>query len=346
MKRTLFIIYLFTILIGVKGQNYIPFPMDSTIWSVNSTKYFVHGDTTIGSNHYSKVWMQTDSVEFTFDMDKATYYAAIRNDTANKRVYGVYYKADTVYNYAEYYRFLFYSPGSISPQFYNCDTCELLLYDFNVENIDTLMIYTFPFIRYDKVWNGQASLETSSANHIMQIKLNHFDITTQNINGINRKVVNVFSHLQCSWTGRWIEGIGSLSGLFYTGHYMEFEWPGETELLCVESNKEMIYKQDTVCYRHITRTLGHVDEFQKNNDYTIYPNPVVNNEFRIKSNALNNTYSDVVFELYDIHGNILLLLSINNSQTPISINHLPIGIYLYKITNKLKQIGYGKIIKL
>lgn len=325
---------------NIKGQDYVPFPMDSTIWSVNTTKYFVHGDTVIANKNYSKVWMQTDSVEFNFDMDKASYYAAIRNDTANKKVYGVYYKADTVYKFNSYNRTLFNMPSDISPVFYNCDTSELLIYDFNVESIDTLTIYTFPFTRYDR----DNVKRTTSSNHIMQIQLNDFAVSLQNINGVDRKVVNVYSHLQCSWTGRWIEGIGSLSGLFYTGHYMEGEWLGESELLCVEEKEITLYHQDTTCYRVVTRIPGGVNEFQKNNDFAIYPNPVTNNEFWIKYNTSNNTYSKVDVELFDIYGKKVVSSSIDNIQSPISVKHLPKGVYVYKITNKLKQKGYGKII--
>lgn len=342
MKKILLFGFMLAFIANIKGQEYVPFPMDSTIWSVNTTKYFVNGDTVIANKNYSKVWMQTDSVEFEFDMNKATYYAAIRNDTANKRVYGVYYKADTVYKYDSYIRFLFDNPNYFSPVYYNCDTCELLIYDFNVESIDSLTIYTFPFTRYDR----DNFLRTTSKNMIMQIQLNDFDVSIQNIQGVDRKVVNVYSHLQCSWTGTWIEGIGSLSGLFYTGHYMELGWPGESELLCANEKEITLYQQDTTCYRPITRTLGSVNEFQKNNDFSIYPNPSINNEFWIKNNTHNNAFSEVDVELFDIYGKRVFSLSIANIQSPISINHLPKGVYVYKIINKLKQKGYGKIIVL
>ncbi len=342
MKKIFLLGFMLAFFANIKGQDYIPFPMDSAIWSVNTTKYFVHGDTVIANKHYSKVWMQTDSVDFEFDMDKATYYAAIRNDTANKRVYGVYYKADTVYKYDSYIMFLFNDPHYFSPVYFNCDTCELLIYDFNVESIDSLTIYTFPFTRYDK----DNVMRTSSKNMIMQIQLNDFDVSIQNIQGVDRKVVNVYSHLQCSWTGTWIEGIGSPSGLFYTGHYMGGGWPGESELLCANEKEITLYQQDTTCYRPITRILGSVNEFQKNNDFIIYPNPVTNNEVWIKNSNLNNTPSEVEIELFDVYGKIVFSLSVTNTQSSISINHLPKGVYIYKISNKLNQKGYGKIIVL
>ncbi|MEI6347147.1 MAG: T9SS type A sorting domain-containing protein [Bacteroidota bacterium] len=337
MKRTLLIIYLFTILIGVKGQNYIPFPMDSTIWSVNSTKYFVHGDTTIGSNHYSKVWMQTDSVEFTFDMDKATYYAAIRNDTANQKIYGVYNKADSIYDY------IWESTG-LEPLRYNCDTCELLLYNFDVRNsTDTFFVYSFPFISSDG-FNNRTDPTFLRFNHIIEYKITGLQMSSDTIIGIIRKVVQPEKNECYGLSEYWIEGIGGTAGLFSFGNYCML-YSGEVELLCVTEKEQLLYKRDSICYRRLIKYLGSVNEFAKSNDFTLYPNPVMNDDFWIRSN-LPYDFEKVTIELFDIYGKKVLKSTVDINQTPISTANLAKGYYLYKITNKLNQKGYGKIIKL
>ncbi len=340
MKKLLVFSFMLAFLANIKGQDYIPFPMDSAIWSVNTTKYFVHGDTVIANKHYSKVWMQTDSVEFTFDMDKAFYYAAIRNDTTNKKVYGVYHKADTIYDYI-------WEQGHLDPLRINCDTCELLLYNFDIRNsADTFYVYSFPFLSSQFKEDTDNYPSRLRYQHTMEYKITGFQSRTDTILGVARNIIFFPDNGNFSYyVDYWIEGIGSSAGLFSFGNYLATTYCAYIELLCVTEKEQYLYKQDTVCYK-ISEEPGNVREYANSNDFTIYPNPVADYEFWIKSTAFNNTFSEFDIELFDIYGKRVMYISIGDTNTPISISHLRKGVYIYKISNKLKQKGYGKIIAL
>ncbi len=327
-----------TLLANIKGQDYIPFPMDSAIWSVNTTKYFVHGDTVIANKHYSKVWMQTDSVDFEFDMDKASYYAAIRNDTANQKVYGVYHKADTIYDYI-------WEQGHLDPVRINCDTCELLLYNFDVRNsADTFYVYSFPFLSSQFKEDTDNYPSRLRYQHTLQYKITSIQINNDTILGVIRKTVLPDCNDCYGPFDVWIEGIGGTAGLFSFGNYCTL-YNGEVELLCVSEKEQLLYKRDSVCYRTVNKYMGSVNEYSKINDFTVYPNPVIDNNLWIKNNIQNN-FDEVTFEMFDIYGKLVLITSVDIQQTPISTSYLPKGVYLYRITNKLKHKNYGKIILL
>jgi hypothetical protein len=117
MKKTTIIFLLITILANVKGQNYTPFPTDSTIWSVSNYKFSINGDTLINSKLYQKFYIQSDTTYFSFDIQSANYFASIREE--NKQ--------------------LFFIPKD--------STNEYLLYDFSKNIGDTVRHYSMDFLQ-------------------------------------------------------------------------------------------------------------------------------------------------------------------------------------------------------
>ncbi len=338
MKKLLFFIFMLAFLANIKGQDYIPFPMDSTIWSVNTTKYFVHGDTVIANKHYSKVWMQTDSVDFEFDMDKAFYYAAIRNDTANQKVYGVYNKSDSVYSYDNWNQ----SYTDLEPIYYNCDTCELLLYNFDTRtSADTFFVYSFPFISNQQNLNFLNPAKAKRYQHLMQYKITSRYAVQDTVQGVIRTKIIPYIK-DCNGTDWWLEGIGGSAGLFSTGNYCTL-YGGATELLCVSERNMLLYQLDTSCYRILYKYLGGINENLISDNFSIYPNPITDNQFWIKNNSMTNA-SDLVVELFDIYGKKVLSSIIDNSNTSIITNNLSKGVFIYRISDKTKNVSYGKII--
>jgi hypothetical protein len=85
----------------IAQTNYTLFP-DNAIWSVNTVKYKTFGDTVINNPHYLKVYQQEKLQPFEFDINKANYFCAIRNDTVNKKVLGIYHKPTGVRPYPDY----------------------------------------------------------------------------------------------------------------------------------------------------------------------------------------------------------------------------------------------------
>lgn len=313
--------FLTLLLKTVFSQNYIPIPMDSALWSVNSAKYFVHGDTVINSKMYSKVYWQSDTVDFEFDMNKATYYAAIRNDTANKKVYGVYHKADSVCKHESYW-----SEYPVIYLFYNCDTCELLLYDFDSSNWGNgINVYSFPYYYYYS--DGVFRTKNTS---IMQITLNHISEVTVNVNGIIRRKIYVKYYSpqnpSNSFNSVWYEGIGSIGGIFTTNDFGQLK----QELLCFEEKKSLLYKLDSVCFRHIDKGIGGVLESDFNQKISLYPNP--SNDFVNLINTENVSYL-IISDMLGRQVQSLTYSSRNESIT-IDTSKLPKGLYFISLFNK------------
>jgi hypothetical protein len=95
-------------------QTYVAFPDSNTVWSVDTTKYFVHGDSVYNSLTYKKYYLSSDS-----NLAPSSWRLAglVRQDTAHKRIYGI--KLTT--------------------------SVERLLYDFSLNPSDTVGVYPMDF---------------------------------------------------------------------------------------------------------------------------------------------------------------------------------------------------------
>jgi hypothetical protein len=116
MKKLLIISVFWGLVIDSYSQLNYFLPDSNAYFSVSSYKLWFQGDTTIDSKKYKKVFQQRwDSIA---DLNKATYYAAVREDTLNERIYCI--QKD--------------------------DGIERLIYDFSLNEGDTATIYSFwPF---------------------------------------------------------------------------------------------------------------------------------------------------------------------------------------------------------
>ena len=131
MKKILFITLVVTAFnLGAQDYEYIPFATEDALWSVSDEKYSLYGDTVINGIKYSKVYRQEESEAFEFDISKAEYFCAIRNDIENKRVYGVY-KDDLPVKYHK------------NIQYDRTEGKEFLLYDFSLNMGDTVSVANF-----------------------------------------------------------------------------------------------------------------------------------------------------------------------------------------------------------
>jgi hypothetical protein len=123
MKR--FIIFSIIFLLGAKAWTQTEFflPDTNSYFSVSTYKYWFHGDTLIDGMTYKKVFQQ--EYEPTADIRNAQYFASVREDTLNERIYCI--QKD--------------------------DGIERLLYDFSLEPGDTISVYSFwPFFNAEKRW--------------------------------------------------------------------------------------------------------------------------------------------------------------------------------------------------
>jgi hypothetical protein len=199
-----------------------------------------------------------------------------------------------------------------------------LYFDFGVQLGDSMALYS-------PLYNSTDTFIVSQASYV-------------NINNSTRIMITLdyySSNFYMQNVDSWIEGIGSLKGLIY-GNISPEIMGSQYSLLCMSNSSQTLYQNTnfTQCYY----TNVKIEEFERNS-ISIFPNPVINNEFWIKSNSGANT-SNVEVELFDIYGKLVLKTSVDINQNPISTANLPKGIYLYKIANGLKQMGFGKIIVL
>lgn len=112
----------------VTGQ-YFDFPDSNAIWSVSGKKYFIQGDSLYNSIEYQKIYVENDSV-----ISLGDFFALIREDINEKKVYAIYKDS----------------------------TNEHLLYDFSLEVGDETVV--FPLA--SEVYSGPVSVKVDSVDSV------------------------------------------------------------------------------------------------------------------------------------------------------------------------------------
>jgi len=298
---------------------YVPIP-NNHIWSVNVMKFKTQGDTVINNKEYLKVYQQYNNAPYEFDMSKAKYYCALRNDTLNKKVYVVYPDKMNVYNHGY----------NETPIFITTDTTELLLYDFSLNVGDTVSIYEFNEMdiyklkmkRVEDVWLFEDLTYTNTDS--MQL--------LENGSYRRRILMNLYDtwHAGYNTITAWIEGIGSIHGL--TRHFLDnlvICDAGFWNLLCYENENELLlstpWNINNNCFRYGVRVK--IKENSKNIDIDVYPNPATD-YLKIK-NIEELNLSNYEIEIFDVYGR-----NIYSSTCPLvhSNRYFPFksGILFYK----------------
>jgi hypothetical protein len=84
-----------------------------------------------------------------------------------------------------------------------------------------------------------------------------------------------------------------------------------------------------------------INDFNKENNIIIYPNPVVD-YLHVR---VENILSNVQIQLFDIYGKLIQEQSFTDGQSVVNMNHLASGIYLLKIKENGKTLITQKVIK-
>ncbi|MBQ5856852.1 MAG: T9SS type A sorting domain-containing protein [Bacteroidales bacterium] len=326
---------------GLKAQEYTytPFPTENAQWSVNNEKYALHGDTIINEKKYSKVYKQTSNEAFEFDIDKAEYFCAIRNDVENKRVYGVYKKELPI----KYHDNIYYTNRTSKKEF--------LLYDFSLNLGDTVSVANFDeaendgFIRYVK-FKRVETIGIDITNNTF-VTLHDNDSIFVLANGEQRKRI-LMENISETLFQSWIEGIGSSDGPF--NHYNNFSFELFTikRLLCYNENDECLYKQSCFDYDENDDcfTNYYPDNVVENNenDIMIYPNPATTN-VEVSYTLPEGMTSATLVMTNTLGVNVMTAqLDGNNGETTLSLEELPSGIYFYTIKCG-ENVKTGKLVK-
>ncbi len=202
---------------------------------------------------------------------------------------------------------------------------EGLYYDYYVEEGDTMNFYN-PFTKYFY----EQAIPSFGDDTLVIVENVHFET----FEGLNRKVYDLSAFGEYAmYPETFIEGVGSISGHYYSSMYKFYALVGSgISLLCADNDGSTIYHNPLYSYCFITK-IKHSSSFD---NVEIYPNPC-SDSFRTKVNETDNYR----IYIYNILGEKVFEKKAMNNQE-IDISRFNAGTYIIKIvtsantyTNKL-----------
>jgi hypothetical protein len=196
---------------------------------------------------------------------------------------------------------------------------EFLLYDFSVKAGDT--IHT-----------------NATSGYISRLPVVSKTDTILMENGESRKRIFL------GWD-TWIEGIGSMSGLLYPSEEMTSCGGNSRELISFTNGTKLLYNDSAMCANYgCYKSSVDAIPVLKNVDLKefIYPNPAFN-KISISTGILSEP---CIFELMDVHGNIVLHSVVSTNSNSVNLSGYTNGLYLYRLLQNGKMIKAGKIVKM
>ena len=305
------------------------------------------GDTLINDKKYLKVYKQEQYSAYEFDISKAWYFCALRNDTLNKKVYAVYPFKAKVYDYQSYIE-------NRNPLYTATTTTEFLLYDFSLAMGDTVYVYEYqepesilgvPLI----VVNGFSYWDEETGGFFYDS--NSFKVLD---NGDSRKqIFLMMPEGTDGFSTAWIEGIGSIHGLikhinfiytFPIPHPLFLKWI----LLCYENKNELLLSTFWNINNNCFRFYGNgICENKIADILIVYPNPAT--DFIKIKNIEELNLSNYEIEIFDIMGRRQKAESRRQKtedEMEIDISHLKAGYYFIKIVDSQININMKGFVKL
>ena len=180
---------------------------------------------------------------------------------------------------------------------------EILIYDFSL-NVGDTMFSNSPF--------GYLGYGICIITGIDSIEL-------ENNQFRRRFIINETSYTQ----DYWIEGIGSIGGLFHP--IMDYVIGSYCELTCFKDNETAVYINNPACDKCFCTLLTPVKELEKGKEFVnIYPNPATN-EITIEIQKEKGTSTIKIFNLY---GKQIENRESNSFPVKLNIDYWPNGVYL------------------
>lgn len=317
--QKLVIVFCLLFLTKANSQSYIPFPTKNAFWTSSHCEYDltgyrsgiikagIFGDTVINSKVYHKIYIQVKfdgtipctTCDFTFNLDSAQYYMAIREH--NKKIVVV--------------------PTADNPK-----GKEYVIYDFTPHQIgDTVKAYSmdFFFSRTGRYQSHIFSLEKYPVKHIKTVTMN---------DGTKRKKY-VFDPFQ---TESWIEGIGSTK--FMSPFFHATDIGDELLCFSANGNHLLSLDAGHSCDNsYYTCELTYPDEHTSGpgnklpalsaaeNGASIYPNPVKT------TLSINGLPLNTSIRLLNILGEEVYTAVVSSATEDLNMTALKSGIYLLKI---------------
>ena len=288
MKQVVLSFILLAVSVSLHGQKYVTLIDTTRTWNV--AELYPHGG---GALNYEYLFGDTVTIENTLYVevkakwfDTSEVFGYMREDTLSRRVY--------------------YRPTIHSN--------ESLLYDFSLEEGDTIQLYGDPGHKYT----------------VLQVD------SVELLNGDVRKRW-IFS-LEFYYTNAvWIEGIGNTTIYLLNSGDSDGSTITTVTLCCYE-NDELVYMNDTfdTCY------LDWVNVSETDIDsIKVYPNPT---KGQIKFSIPNvSSHKNPTLHIINSFGQTVKVVSIQEKQTQIDITGLPAGSYFYWFYDGKHQLYAGKI---
>lgn len=181
---------------------------------------------------------------------------------------------------------------------------EILLYDFSLNIGDTVISNSpYGYLHYDIcVIADIDSVELENNQYRKRFKINDWG------------------------QDYWIEGIGSIDGLFHP--IKEYIIGTYCYLLCLKDNDTAVYINNPECEKCFCTLLTPVEELEKVKEYiTIYPNPATNDltiDFKFEKGM-------AIITLFNFYGKLLENRTSDSFPIKMNIDYLPNGIYIVQI---------------
>ena len=195
---------------------------------------------------------------------------------------------------------------------------DILIYDFSLNIGDTVISNSpYGYLNYDIcVIADIDSIEVENNQYRKRFKINDWELDY------------------------WIEGIGSIDGLFHP--IMEYIIGTYSDLLCLKDNDTAVYINNPECDKCFCTLYTPIEELAKNTEcINIYPNPTTANihiDFEFKKGLST-------IRLINSNGNLIESRITNLFPIQLNIENLPKGIYLIQL-NTEKEIFTKKFIKI
>lgn len=296
----------------VFSQTGLRFPDSNAVWSQQECKFSVKGDTLLDGKHYQKFYSQCDTNNFSFDFNLASYYAAVRQDSNRVFVW------------------------------HPLDTCERLVYDFNIVEGDSIEVWTMPY----SYISGVSTPVCKRLLHVYSSQNHSFE------DGVPRKLVQ-FNDFHLGMQLTWIEGIGCNYGLFHPFYYV----PG----LCsfgfnedIQNNAWLLCLQQDASILHITN-MSPIDPSNcfyffhygistiEKNQTELYPNPA-------KDNCTLLYYLDTEqkgsIEIFNLLGEKVFSCDLITEETSFDFSTASFneGVYLCRILVNNEVVSSNKLV--
>lgn len=345
MKKIIFLFVSMLCLCATNVQaQYIPFAKDCE-WSAGQFKFKTCGDTLINGVEYIKIYHQFSDRPFDFDMDKAEYWGACRNDTAQKKVYFLATEGTIII-----------SPKPNGNKIYDTLTQiqEVLFYDFSLKIGDSITIYQFEnnnktLIKVigQRVNSGSLEVGWQDAHSVTKSFAEEDSVVNCGENQLKQMIIHELEFdMPMPKFLLWIESIGSSNGFMSTGEHLMADLP-LTRLLCYTDNNGNTYQtgfdfdnDSTDCYNN--GFGGGIEDMINEKALTVYPNPTSN---KVQIN-ISEAYSMQTIQLYNIYGQLLQVFDADRSQQyNLSLENYSAGVYVLRIITTDNQVIEHKIIK-